>query len=338
MLPKFKKHYERKALPNGKPNPKYIDHLDEDKKIRDQDFACLSFISPEKIIKQKNEFLFEEFVRQWDFNTSMKKFVDFLDFLAAKFDLKFEDLTEDLKAFVEDKKSELSFTVAGDFKTFIEKNEEALEKKFMAEHAFATCVRGIKVRGVYPTQEEAEMRCRFLREKDPAHDIFVGPVGVWIPFDPDAYKTGRVEFMEEELNQLMSEKIKNEQRAKDEFDDRIRESKQKAMEENREMAKKTGNVLTQTVTEEGDLEALENVVDAMGKEHDMRKAAIAGKDATAVMPSDELAQRIFDDPNVVTSSHTDHGQSRLITGPFAPKRADDSAAANTATPDDAAAS
>ena len=38
---------------------------------------------------------------------------------------------------------------------------------------------------------------------------------MWIPWDPDAYKTGRVEFMEDELNQLHHEKLKNETKAKD---------------------------------------------------------------------------------------------------------------------------
>ena len=47
-----------------------------------------------------------------------------------------------------------------------------------------------------------------LRESDPNHDVYVGPVGVWMPFHPDAYKTGRVEHLEKELNELMHEKIK----------------------------------------------------------------------------------------------------------------------------------
>jgi len=97
------------------------------------------------------------------------------------------------------------------------------------------------------------MRCKKLRETDPNHDIFVGPVGIWIPWDPDAYKTGRVEFMEEELNQLHSEKLKNEERAKQAFDQRVKEAKKKAIMENIELAKKSGNVLTQTIDEEGNL-------------------------------------------------------------------------------------
>ena len=44
---------------------------------------------------------------------------------------------------------------------------------------------------------------------------------VW---DPDAYKTGRVEFMEEELNKLHQEKIKNEAKPKDEFEKRVNDT------------------------------------------------------------------------------------------------------------------
>ena len=132
-------------------------------------------------------------------------------------------------------------------------NEEKMNEQFQRAHAFQTSVRGIKFRGVYPTQEEAEMRCKKVREIDPNHDIYVGPVGMWIPWDPDAYKTGRVEFMEEELNQLHSEKLKNETKAKEEFDRRVKETKKKAIQENIELAKKSGNVLTQTINEEGQL-------------------------------------------------------------------------------------
>ena len=37
---------------------------------------------------------------------------------------------------------------------------------------------------------------------DPNHDVYVGPVGVWMPFHPEAYMTGRVEHLEKELNEL----------------------------------------------------------------------------------------------------------------------------------------
>ncbi len=69
----------------------------------------------------------------------------------------------------------------------------------------------------------------------------------------DAYKTGRVEFMEEELNQLHHEKLKNEAKAKEEFERRVKEAKRKSIQDNIELAKKSGNVLTQTIDENDQL-------------------------------------------------------------------------------------
>ena len=86
-----------------------------------------------------------------------------------------------------------------------------------------------------------------------------GPVGMWVPFHPDAYKTGRVEYMEETLNQLMSEKKKNEDNAKKEFDKRVKEAKEKAIEENKKNAEKSGNKLTQTINSKGELVSVKNM-------------------------------------------------------------------------------
>jgi len=246
--------FERKNLPDGSPNPKYIDLCDEDSPIAGQKFACMSFISPEKILKKREVFIFDQFVKQWDFTKSMQKYNDFLNFLSYKYSLKVDNVIADFNDFVKEEEAILKAnTVEDDFKTFLDKNEDTLNAKFQKENEFQTSVRGLKIRGVYATQEEAEMRCKKIREVDPNHDIYVGPVGIWIPWDPDAYKTGRIEFMEEELNQLHNEKLKNEAKAKEEFDRRVKETKKKAIQENIELAKKSGNVLTQTIDENGNL-------------------------------------------------------------------------------------
>jgi hypothetical protein len=246
--------FERKTLPNGTPNPKYIDLCDEDTPLAGQKFACMSFVSPEKILKKRETYVFDQFVKQWDFTKSMGKYFDFLNFLAYKYNLKIEDISADFNEFVKDEEVKLkSSSVEDDYKNFIDKNEDSITERFNREHSFQTSVRGLKIRGVYSTQDEAEIRCKKLRELDPNHDIYVGPVGMWIPWDPDAYKTGRVEFMEEELNQLHKEKMKNEERAKQEFENRIKETKKKAIQENIDNATKSGNVLTQTMDDEGNL-------------------------------------------------------------------------------------
>ena len=148
----------------------------------------------------------------------------------------------------------------------MDKEEDKLSEKFNKEHAFQSSVRGLKIRGVYGTQDEAENKSKLLREQDPSHDIFVGPVGTWLPWDPDAYKTGRVEHMEEELNALHQEKLKNEELAKKEFEERVRETKKQAIRENIEKAQKSGNVLTQTIDEEGNLSGVTENVDFDSRE------------------------------------------------------------------------
>jgi len=251
--------FERK-LKGGKSNPKYADVLDEDKPIACQKFVCVSFISPDKILKQKEIFLFEEFLKKWDFNKSMEKFVQFLNFVSFKYKLTFEDLTTDFKEFVNEERSNLMiYKIEDDYKTFLDNNEEELEKLFGVKHNFQTSTRGLKIRGVYPSIEEAELRCKMLREVDPNHDVFVGPVGLWMPWDPESYKTGRVEYMEEELNQLMHEKAKNETNAKNTFDQRLKDTKQKAIEDNIKNAEKSGNKLTQTIDDTGNLIGVNNI-------------------------------------------------------------------------------
>ena len=132
--------------------------------------------------------------------------MEFLNFVSYKYKIKTEDLMQDFQEYAKEEKDKLKETlIEEDYKTFLDEHEDRLSLEFNKKNNFQTSVRGIKSRGNFATQEEAEMRCKKLREIDPNHDIFVGPVGMWIPWDPDAYKTGRLEFMEEELNQLHHE-------------------------------------------------------------------------------------------------------------------------------------
>lgn len=290
-----------KHLPDGKENPKYADLLEEDKPIAGQKFVCLSFVSPEHIIKQKEQFLFEEFVKQWDYKKSMEKFTQFLNFVSFKYSLSFDKLTADFQEFTKEEGETIRATsatlVSDDYKTFLDNNEDQLEQKFGEKHGFQTSTRGLKVRGVFATQGEAELRCKLLREVDPNHDIYVGQVGMWVPFHPEAYKTGRVEYMEETLNQLMSDKKKNEDIAKQEFEKRVRETKQKAIEENMKKAEESGNKLTQTINADGELVGISNVSNFDGLD----------EDATI----DDIKRSMFEAENVVLDKNTDHGLSKL---------------------------
>jgi hypothetical protein len=113
--------------------------------------------------------------------------------------------------------------------------------------------------------------------------------------------------MEEELNQLMSEKNKNESNAKSAFDQRVKESKKKAIEENIKNAEKSGNSLTQSIDEQGNLIGV-NTQESGLKEKDNISSA-------------DIQMELFEGENIVVGK-TDNGQSQLISGPFANKKED----------------
>jgi len=282
-MSKQNEQMEKRFKPDGSENPKYIDLLDEDKPLAGQKFACISFISPEDIIKQKNLFFFQEFLKHWDFTKSVKKFSQFLNFLSYKYDMNFDKLMVDFEQFTKSETETLSYSnINDDYKNFLDAKEDDLSRQFMEAVNFQTNTRGIKIRGCFPTQQEAELRCRMIREVDPNHDIGVCPVGMWVPMNPAAYKTGRVEYLEEELNQLMQEKNKNEEKAKQEFEKRVKETKFKAIEENKKIAKESGNKLTQNVDKDGNLigvgtTSIENTLNAESSSADIRRELFEGK-------------------------------------------------------------
>jgi len=259
--------FEQKMTKDGKLNPKYVDLLSEDPPIANQLYGCYSFVSPEKIIKQKDIFMFEKFVKQWEYSKALNMFSDFMQFLSFKYNLDPEKITQDFVDFATEEENVLKRNdVTGDYNHFMDKNEVRLTEEFQKQHKFQTSVRGFINRGNFSTPEEAEKYAKQIRDRDPNHDIFVGRNFVWTPLDPDAYKTGRIEFMEEELNQLHHEKLKNEMKAKEEFEKRLYDSKRKAIERNIEEAKKSGNKLTQTMDEEGNLIGVKETVDFESRE------------------------------------------------------------------------
>lgn len=300
-MPKAKKSskYQKKMV-DGKKNPKYVDLLDEDKPISGQKFCCVSFLSPEKIVKQKELFFFDEFLKQWDINKSMDKFIQFMNFVAYKHNIVFDEIMSDFKEFVNDEKEIIyKSSMYDDFKTYLDTNEEKMLEKFNKLNGFQPSTRGVKIRGSFPSMEEAELRCKILREMDPNHDVYVGPIGMWMPWDPDAYKTGRVEHMEDELNQLMHEKTVNETSAKNEFEKHVKETKQKAIEENKKNAEKYGTQVTQTIDEQGNLVNVNNL--------NTQETELTKNDEVSVS---DIQKELFEGDNVVMNL-SDGGLSEI---------------------------
>ena len=278
----------------------YVDLLDEDKPLAGQKWTCLSFVSPEKVIQHKELFYFDEFAKQWELSKSMEKFTKFLAFISHKYHLPLESLNEDLQEFSEAEKGSLfqnSLTLKDEYKTFVDNNEEKLQGMYDEANHFTTSTRGLKVRGCFPSQKEAELRAKTLRAVDPNHDIMVGPVGIWLPFDPEAYKTGKTEYLEAELNQLMQEKKKNESKANDEFVQRVREAKEQAMKDNVEKATASGAKLTQRLDKGGNLVSVSDV--------STFEDQFDGKEDVSAQ---EVRDKLFNSDNIPTS----HAAGRTV--------------------------
>jgi hypothetical protein len=106
----------------------------------------------------------------------------------------------------------------------------------------------------------------------------------------------------------LHEKQKNESNAKTAFEQRVKESKQKAMDENIKNAEKYGNTLTQTIDKDGNLIGVNNI----------NTQEFALKETKNISTAD-ICMELFEGENIVTEK-TDNGQSKLISGPFANKK------------------
>ena len=175
------------------------DFLSVDQPIPGQKFVCLSFVSPEKVLEDKHLYY------MWNYERHLQS--------------KIEELNGKLKEALnhDDTGVEINKTEPCSFKQFKEMfldfeyaQHNRIEEKFYELNDFTTTVRGLKVRGVYDTQKEADFRAKQLRSRDPSHHVFRGQVGAWLPWDPNPDDIADQEYAEDELNTLMKKKKENE--------------------------------------------------------------------------------------------------------------------------------
>ena len=81
---------------------------------------------------------------------------------------------------------------------------------------------------------------------DGTHDIFVGQVGFWLPWDPEPMDVQDQEYMEKDLNTLMKSKKENEMKKNMHFE----EEKRKKMEYNMQKGKGLVNDFEQELYKE----------------------------------------------------------------------------------------
>jgi hypothetical protein len=226
------------------------DHLEVDKSIPGQNFTCVSFLSPEKILKSKEEFTFYNYHRckTQEHMERLKTNMESLLKKAENNTLKIADVAHLKKNM--DKGFNLD-TIS--YQEWKEKYEDFLFSKgqeigevFDKANNFQTSVRGVKVRGTYDTYREAEVRAKVLQKLDPLFDVFVGQVGYWLAWSPDTNLMENQEHANEDLNSLMKGKKENAAQRDMFYEERKREMKEAAAKENAEMKLKNKRMEEET--------------------------------------------------------------------------------------------
>ena len=180
---------------------KEVDYLDEDKPIRGQNFVLLSFLSPEDVLVNKEAYMFNKFITK--FSEDMTKLLDGIT-----------DKYSDAKGFVDSVKENNAFIfnpkdMSEQYGFYKSVNNQELETSYHRDNNFVTSIRGIKVRGVFDTIEEAKNRSEFVKKIDNKFNIYIAQVGCWCPWSPNPDCLENQEYAETQLNTLMKEYKKN---------------------------------------------------------------------------------------------------------------------------------
>ena len=165
------------------------DYLEVDTEIPHQRFVVLSFISPENVLMKK-ELYFQS---------------EFLKWLCVQSEFLENNVLKNNEG-----KTQLNYTnVKEKYDDFMFNNEEILETQFHEMSDFKTSVRGVKVRGVYGSHREADVRSKVLQKLNKRDNVFIGQVGYWLPWDPSPNRIENQEYLEPELNTLMKKYKEN---------------------------------------------------------------------------------------------------------------------------------
>ena len=117
------------------------------------------------------------------------------------------------------------------YEDYIFTKSKEVSDEFDKNNNFQTSVRGIKVRGTYDTHKEAEARAKALQKRDPTFDVYVAPVGYWVPTNVNTNHIENQEHANEELNKLMKSYKENETNKNLFYEERKQKMKEKAAEE-----------------------------------------------------------------------------------------------------------
>ena len=182
-------------------------YLDEDPDIKRQKWVCLSMLTPK-----------DDKIRD-------KTYFEFREFLLDKYPDDFKDKEQvDVK-----------------FKIWAEPQQAALDELYR-EQKRGLEMPIVKIRGSYRTLEEAKERCKHLGKWDKTCNIYVAPVGRWVPADGKVRKTETEVFhAEQNMQNFMKSRKEVQAAAAKAFELRLEEAKRKKLDDELERKQKEEN-------------------------------------------------------------------------------------------------
>jgi len=191
------------------------DFLDTDPSLRGQNYVCLSFLSPEDVIVKKEHYFFQKYIENF-----ARDVTELFDGLKERYP---KD-TDNLRMLKERYNTIFDgSSICEDYNFFVSNHSDELQKAFDSKNNFQTSIRGIKVRGVFDTLREAQIRAEVLKKLDGKFHVYVAEVGCWCPWSPNPEEVQEQEFAETQLNTMMKHYKDNQVKKDIYYEERKRE-------------------------------------------------------------------------------------------------------------------
>ena len=175
------------------------DFLDNDPPIRGQNYACISFVSPEDVLRQRDIFRMSKFLGNiaTEIDELLTGFADMKPDEEPCYKERVAGIRDRYPYFFSED------LLQDEYRAFIDIRSGELDEEFKSVQGFQTSLRGFKIRGVYDSLDEARARAKAIGAKDKHFHVFVAQVGCWCPWSPSPEEVQDVEYAETQLNTLM---------------------------------------------------------------------------------------------------------------------------------------
>jgi hypothetical protein len=169
-----------------------MDYLTVDKEIPDQKYTLVSFLCPDSEIKKRELYFMNKF----------------REYYMLKCNENFSFLQENLKenAILYDKLEQIrSVNMNELYELFLLDKKKELDEEYNEKTQNKCSIMGLKVRGSFPSIQEARGEAAKKQKNDPNHNIFICQTGYWVPFSPNIEEISNQEYANEKLNEIMRE-------------------------------------------------------------------------------------------------------------------------------------